>query len=660
MKTAGKPKGDNKGNKKEKKISYIKLRGKNNSSATSKEKDCNNIQNVIGKDKKLQTIMESPQTKKYTNMISINNKIKKNENLNKHYQSVNNNNNTHSINNNSNNNNQLNKYHKLKKQFKSLNNSKQNIITDSSSITNNKNNIKIYNLKYISLYNTCKNKKTVAPSNIISKNKRTNSLNSSNNKEKINHKFSENSLKQIPFTFSKQEIKSLNRETVRKVISNKRTYINSLIHLPTASPTCYFSPNNSNLKQNKSLSNMSENSSDINKNSIKFHTTTNSSNNTSMKKRTFLYHPHKPISISLKKKLFYIPSLKTTKYSTITLESENIEDNIDTCITDENIFIHQPKSINYTKQIYTNNYISLLFQFLFNSSKITNNVLSFLDNTDLFHLSITNKKLHDITISKIRTIITNKILSSKHNIHEQIWKFLLTKTTLTFPEKTYIINSSHKSIYYDEIEKDIARMKDLSPTLSTKLFNILNTYSNYNKNIGYAQGLNFIIVTLLSKYINEINVFTAINSIVNLLSFESVIGTEHTLNLHMDIIDKLIKELLPEFYNFLAHNGFNHEVFTANWLITLFSNAIDDNEQLFIIWELIFIFKWDFIYVFIVNIVKCLGKEIDEENIYELSVKIKRILKGNVFKNNFEKIITNTITMMNSTKWLKLKKKIMS
>ena len=80
----------------------------------------------------------------------------------------------------------------------------------------------------------------------------------------------------------------------------------------------------------------------------------------------------------------------------------------------------------------------------------------------------------------------------------------MTKTTLTFPEKTYIINSSHKSIYYDEIEKDIARMKDLSPTLSTKLFNILNTYSNYNKSIGYAQGLNFITVTLLSKYTNEV------------------------------------------------------------------------------------------------------------------------------------------------------------
>ena len=33
-----------------------------------------------------------------------------------------------------------------------------------------------------------------------------------------------------------------------------------------------------------------------------------------------------------------------------------------------------------------------------------------------------------------------------------------------------------------------------------KLLNILENYSIYNINIGYAQGINFIVATLLKKY----------------------------------------------------------------------------------------------------------------------------------------------------------------
>jgi hypothetical protein len=66
-----------------------------------------------------------------------------------------------------------------------------------------------------------------------------------------------------------------------------------------------------------------------------------------------------------------------------------------------------------------------------------------------------------------------------------------------------------KSPFEDEIKKDLLRTIPEDPTFKKgktnyiKLKNILIAFSNYNPNIGYAQGLNFIVANSLYIFNEE-------------------------------------------------------------------------------------------------------------------------------------------------------------
>ena len=69
----------------------------------------------------------------------------------------------------------------------------------------------------------------------------------------------------------------------------------------------------------------------------------------------------------------------------------------------------------------------------------------------------------------------------------------------------YISNSNN--IYDKEIDKDLLRTLPNDSSFQRgssryqKLFNILKAYSNYNDEIGYAQGMNFIVAKLIKFFL---------------------------------------------------------------------------------------------------------------------------------------------------------------
>ena len=366
-------------------------------------------------------------------------------------------------------------------------------------------------------------------------------------------------------------------------------------------------------------------------------------------------HQH-PISVKLKSSSKYY-----TPYSHPSQTTEN--DNACLNTTDENILIHPPKLINYTKQIYSNNYISNLFLSLFNSHKICSSLLAYLASDDLTSLSLINRKLHSVSKPQIRAMILNSILHQRHSaIHSKLWQHLLSKTSIpssSSPEKEYVINSVKQSPYYNEIVTDIQRMRGVSSANSSKLTHILNTYSNYNANIGYAQGMNHIAHKLLLKYDNdEIAAFHALDSMITLLSFDSVIGVKHKLNWHLSIVDTLISEYVPAFHRHLALNELTHDMFTVSWLITLFSKAIDRDEELHLLWEVVMVFKWEFVYLFMVNVVMFVHKAVCDWDTFEFALHVKDVLRGAAFRREFPGMIRRAVEMMGSMKWGKIKLKL--
>ena len=335
-------------------------------------------------------------------------------------------------------------------------------------------------------------------------------------------------------------------------------------------------------------------------------------------------------------------------------------------VADENPAIISLKTIKYNKCTYTNQSISLKLLKLFSFHQIKEEILSYLDGNDLFYLSLVNKFYNETTAKKIQNIVIKKILSNTKNIISKLWTELLNQSILYKNEsnlqQTYekFLNLSNT---YDE---DI--MKDLSRTLPNnnlfkkessnynKLFNILKAYSNYNKKIGYAQGMNFIVAKLIVFFKNEKDAFINLDSLIKKLNFCDVIGISNGLEKKMFVIEYLLKKFSPKIVHFLNDLKINHEMFTVSWMITLFSKNFESDRLLLNIWNFSIIYGWKFIYLFTVSVLinyrdKFLGLEL-----YEFTQFMKNVFKINDFKKDFNKIIKMTFDYM--SQWKNINKEL--
>ena len=332
------------------------------------------------------------------------------------------------------------------------------------------------------------------------------------------------------------------------------------------------------------------------------------------------------------------------------LKTINKDDNINEQIPDEGIIPKYPRAIQYTKQIYTNNYLSLCFHSIFNHEKsITNLLCSFLTGNDLYSLSQVNKKFNEYISTQIALKTKSNIIHNR-NISPKLWETLLLLNSSISNDDLYTTYNTYMnmpSLYKEQIIKDLKRTQPHNKaTLTlTKLQNVLNAYSSFNNQIGYAQGMNFITAKLFHKYDKEEQVFHALDALICLLNFKQVIGIHHEIAKHLSSAGKAIEHNVPRLFMYLNRNGINHEIFTANWIITLFSTALED-DVLYLVWDFIILYKWKFIYCFIAGVLKVYENDIMKVNVFEFSKVMKQLLKRNEVKRDIYRIINVTFAFM--------------
>ena len=335
-------------------------------------------------------------------------------------------------------------------------------------------------------------------------------------------------------------------------------------------------------------------------------------------------------------------------------------------VADENISNINPKIMKYNKQIYSNNYLSDHFQYLF---ILDNNkrdkflfydiFFSFLTNNDLYNFSLINTFLYKVVISKIYEIICRKVLKNNEKLREKIWKSIAYKTSLN--NKTKLRNVfqeavKKKSKYSAYIIKDLTRTFPKDNYFKQNcigynmLFDVLNAYAIYNPKIGYTQGMNFIVGKLIKFFKEEKSSFLYLDAIIKRLNFESFIGINNVLSEKMEILIDLLLEYSPEISNYLLNKKINHEIFTFNWIITLFSKNSKDDDTIYIIWDYIFIFGWKFIYFFIISILNKLKNNIIKLDIYEFTQYMKNLFFKEEFNNKFQDIIFDTFKFLSKSK----------
>eukprot|EP01112_Ceratiomyxa_fruticulosa_P014732 TRINITY_DN4244_c0_g1_i2.p1 TRINITY_DN4244_c0_g1~~TRINITY_DN4244_c0_g1_i2.p1 ORF type:complete len:314 (+),score=40.03 TRINITY_DN4244_c0_g1_i2:212-1153(+) len=190
-------------------------------------------------------------------------------------------------------------------------------------------------------------------------------------------------------------------------------------------------------------------------------------------------------------------------------------------------------------------------------------------------------------------------------IRSEVWKYLLGvyKFGMNLEERT-VINIEKRTQYNavksqwtsisaeqaakfrlyrerrDAIEKDVPRTTDLidSPyirdskevalNLST-LFEILLSYSMYNFDTSYVQGMNDLCGVILMIMGDDSETFACFVGLMNefALNFEE---EQNGMNVQLNYLQQLVALLDPELFNFLSEKNSINMYFCYRWILVLF------------------------------------------------------------------------------------------
>ena len=298
--------------------------------------------------------------------------------------------------------------------------------------------------------------------------------------------------------------------------------------------------------------------------------------------------------------------------------------------------------------------------------------IEFLDIKSLINLSSISKQFHKNYRHIFYSKISKKILIginyinfnikegsndirlniNKSSFIENIIHSLIKMKDKTELQKLYESFANKKSQYDDLIIRDLSRtfpydihFKKDSECYS-KLYRLLTRYSNYNKNIGYAQGLNFIFAKSLYLFQTEEEVFIFVDGLINMFKLDNFMSEENAnLSKHIENYSKILDKYIPKLKKFLRKKLLTHEFFSTGWILTLLSNAMNI-KNLIIVWSFMIIFGWKFFYSFVIEILLFYENLILNTHENNLSLKMKNLLKEEEFKKDIWKIVHNTLCFM--------------
>ena len=229
----------------------------------------------------------------------------------------------------------------------------------------------------------------------------------------------------------------------------------------------------------------------------------------------------------------------------------------------------------------------------------------------------------------------------------------LSKLSPLLLHKKYVDLLLENNNKYDkEIQKDLTRTfpDNLSFKYGNsnynKLYHLLTVYSLYNQKIGYAQGINFLAAHIILLFNKEEDGFIFLDALLQKFEFEKLLGVENDLHKKLNNIGMYLNKYCPEICAYLDSMNLSHIFFTTNWMLTLFSNSMDE-KYLFIVWDFLIIYGWKFFRYFVVSILNIYKKNILEEEQNNLTFFMKKILRNEQFNIGFEEIINKAFELMN-------------
>jgi len=144
-----------------------------------------------------------------------------------------------------------------------------------------------------------------------------------------------------------------------------------------------------------------------------------------------------------------------------------------------------------------------------------------------------------------------------------------------------LLKSSQLSIWERAILKDVDRTFPTYPLFKSPyrgkeyLYNVLKAYSIYDLDVGYSQGLAFLVAFLLIHIQNEEDVFWCLVKLMFAAEYNMRALYKKTdcviLKLLLIYFDQLIREHYPSIFHFMENLGMDASMYASQWFCTLFS-----------------------------------------------------------------------------------------
>ena len=192
----------------------------------------------------------------------------------------------------------------------------------------------------------------------------------------------------------------------------------------------------------------------------------------------------------------------------------------------------------------------------------------------------------------------------------------------------YIRRDVNRTFYTDFFTKGEGR---------TQLKRVLEAMCTVKGNVGYCQGMNFILGAMIYLLQNESSGFYMFNCMLN--SYElNTLFTYNTPDYQIRVfqLNYYVKKYLVEVYNHFKNNNLSFDLLYSDWLLTLFSNYYDI-EKLDFPWTCFIVDKWKGLIKICLIIIYELKDELIKCNLETLTLLIK--------ENNFEINFSNSVDL---------------
>ena len=280
--------------------------------------------------------------------------------------------------------------------------------------------------------------------------------------------------------------------------------------------------------------------------------------------------------------------------------------------------------------------------------KLISTFLSFLEFKDIYKLKNINKHFRNLLSNKkiLREYALSGVLFSENRLifyktfinRDELKNNLINQfSSYEIKDNLYsnVLSLAKENINKEEKFKSIHKQinKDINRTFYTDKFkfgngkemleNILTIIAFIKPEIGYCQGMNFIVGALINFINDEETCFWIFLHFIDNIELKDLYlqnMPEYLIKLYQ--LNYFIKENYPKMYNHLKTNRINLDIFFSKWILTIFSNFLSF-ETLYNVWDVFMLDKWKAIFKFSIIIANYMKVDLINMDLHSYSSYVR-------------------------------------